>query len=99
MPGTLSPFDALKRRPLDRSPAASYGEAFFFQLRQNENGESELHAVSEKNAPVTPDYRAYSGPKRDLLKALDAIRKTASSYSKPDGPIISGISEFTCRPP
>ncbi len=79
MQGYPSPFDALKRPPLGSSSTASYSETFYFQLRQNQDGESELHTVSEKNAPVTPDYRAYSGPKRDLLKTLAAIKESASA--------------------
>ena len=72
-------FETLKRqqyRP-DQSMKALKTPEVFFQLSFNEEG-AYLSVIDHKSHEIDPDYRAYHGVTRDILKMIQHIREKNS---------------------
>jgi superfamily II DNA or RNA helicase len=74
MPTSL--FDQLRRRPAFTQKEKTV-EDLYFQLLTDEYG-TYLEPVDRKMKTVTVDYRQYSGPVREVLRALESIQEKNS---------------------
>lgn len=91
-------FETLKRqqyRP-DQSMKALKTPEVFFQLSFNEEG-AYLSVIDHKSHEIDPDYRAYHGVTRDILKMIQHIREKNSfliSWENAEDTIYLASNEF-----
>jgi SNF2 family DNA or RNA helicase len=71
-------FDQFRRKKLTAEKVTTPVTDFFFFLRYDEEKGFSIATTNEKGVPIEPDYRAFSGVKREILRQLSTIAEQDS---------------------
>ena len=94
---TTSPlYEAMKRRSVSTGTKRETPLQLYFQINVDEHG-AYLRIIDDSRRDIEPDHRGYSGPVRDILQLIDAIRlRTAFQidWEKPSGRLYLADNEI-----
>jgi hypothetical protein len=96
MDNTSPLYEAMKRRSPSAGTKRETPLQLYFQINVDEHG-AYLRIIDDSRRDIEPDPRGYSGPVRDILQLIDAIRlRTAFQidWEKPSGRLY--LAEMKC---
>jgi SNF2 family DNA or RNA helicase len=89
-------FEALKKKANPAASVRHVPSSLYFQLNIDEYG-AYLRIIDDNRKEIEPDYRAYNGPVRDVLQAIDAIKLRSAfqiDWDKPSGRLYLADHEY-----
>lgn len=96
MDNTSPLYEAMKRRSVNSGTKKETPLQLYFQINVDEHG-AYLRIIDDTRRDIEPDARGYSGPVRDILQLIDAIRlRTAFQidWEKPSGRLYLADNEM-----
>ena len=96
MDNTSPLYEAMKRRSPSAGMKRETPLQLYFQINVDEHG-AYLRIIDDSRRDIEPDPRGYSGPVRDILQLIDAIRlRTAFQidWEKPSGRLYLADNEM-----
>ncbi len=96
MDNTSPLYEAMKRRTVNSGSKKETPLQLYFQINVDEHG-AYLRIIDDTRRDIEPDARGYSGPVRDILQLIDAIRlRTAFQidWEKPSGRLYLADNEM-----
>ena len=96
MDNTSPLYEAMKRRSMSSGTKKETPLQLYFQINVDEHG-AYLRIIDDTRRDIEPDARGYSGPVRDILQLIDAIRlRTAFQidWEKPSGRLYLADNEL-----
>lgn len=73
MDNTSPLYQAMKRRSVSSGSKRETPLQLYFQINVDEHG-AYLRIIDDSRRDIEPDPRGYSGPVRDILQLIDAIK-------------------------